>query len=122
MRAFGISIIIFVIMLLIIIFNYLYVLKTIDNLYTTLQAVPPPTNANCFQQIIAFEQYWNKHSKIIKTSTTASEINFISGSIVKLKLLALDSEVSEFEIVRHQLLKTIYNIKKEEKLSLENII
>ena len=116
------SIAIFAVMMLIIILNHLYILNTADQLCTILQSLPSPTSPQCIQQIVILEKLWEKHSGTINLSTTSAKTEAISNDIIKLKHLALNLEISDFEVTRHQLLSTVRNIKKSEKLSFKNII
>ena len=122
MKSFRISIVIFAVMILIIISNYLYISKISNQLCAMLQSIPSPTTPQCIQQIVILEKFWDKHSNTINLSTTATKTETISSDIVKLKHLALNLEISDFEVTRHQLLSTIRNIQKAEKLSFKNII
>ena len=122
MKSFWISIVIFTTMVLIIISNYLYILKITDKLCTMLQSIPTPTDPQCIQQIVILERFWEKHHSIINLSTAAIKTDAISSDIVKLKSLAIKFEMSDFEVTRNQLLNAICSIKKTEKISLKNII
>ena len=122
MKSFRMSIAIFAVMMLIIILNHLYILNTADQLCTILQSLPSPTSPQCIQQIVILEKLWEKHSGTINLSTTSAKTEAISNDIIKLKHLALNLEISDFEVTRHQLLSTVRNIKKSEKLSFKNII
>lgn len=122
MKSFWTAVIIFSVMIMMIIANSLYMSKITTNLCEMLRNISEPADYQCIQQIIRFENYWKKHCNIIKLSTTSDEINSISSAIIKLKYLALELEESEFEVVRHQLLHAICNIRESEQLSLENII
>ena len=122
MKSFRISIAIFSVMILTIISNYLYISKISDQLCAMLQNIPSPTSPQCIQQIVILEKFWDKHSSTINLSTTAIKTETISSDIVKLKHLALNLEISDFEVTRHQLLSAIRSIKKTEKLSFNNIV
>ena len=122
MKSFRMSIAIFAVMMLIIILNHLYILNTADQLCTILKSLPSPTSPQCIQQIVILEKLWEKHSGAINLSTTSAKTEAISNDIIKLKHLALNLEISDFEVTRHQLLSTVRNIKKSEKLSFKNII
>ena len=122
MKSFWISITIFTAMIIMIVLNYFYISKITNELCDKLQSLPEPTDPQCNQQITELEEYWENHYLIIKISTASTEITNISNEITKLRYLAIEFETSDFEVTRHQLLNAIYDIKKSEKLLIENII
>lgn len=122
MKSFWISITIFTAMIIMIVLNYFYISRTTNRLCDILQSLPEPTDPECNKQIAELEKYWENHYRIIKISTASTEITNISNEIIKLKCLAMEYETSDFEVTRHQLLNAIRNIKKSEKLLIENII
>ena len=120
MKTFIISTAIFLALIAIIIINYIYINDSADKLDDMAKAIIPGSE-NIDESITKLEKLWDKIRFKLELSTNHSLINEIGIKISNIRLLANDSANLQLTKELMLLREKIKELRRLERLSLENI-
>ena len=116
MKIFIFALALFILLVGFIIFNYIYVNKTSDELAQTTARLSQSIN-----EINALEEFWETKRPIIVLSSGMSKIDNIYCLIDSLRIYAKYGNTVEFECVRELLINAFLDLSEFESLKLEDI-
>ena len=121
MQSLVTALIIFLALCIAMVFNYLYINKTADELSALTEEISLE-DADCHQKISELEKKWEKSSYIFSLSVSFKDIDYLGENLLALKSSAENKNQLEFERYRALVIDAIDGVRRLEKFSIINIL
>jgi uncharacterized protein YjgD (DUF1641 family) len=122
MKGFVITLILFIILSVVIIFNYVYVNNVHDNMHEMLNELtdePSEQNRVIIQKLT---EYWENKSTLLSISVSYREINNLTNAIDALSSANESKDASQLLLYKVLTRNEINAIMRLEKISIKNIL
>lgn len=119
MRTFFVAILLFLILLCAIWINYLFINTLADDLERSIDALPPCEQAQ--EACGALFAYWEEKSSYAGLSVSFEVIYELSENLADLYSAAKCNEPSDFDAARERARISIRQLRRLERIDLENI-
>lgn len=120
MKAWIVSLCLFVLLLGIIVFNAVYVHRVSDHLSEVLNSLSADA-ANTQDELDALDAYWEKHHPLVALSIGYRELDHVSETLISLRAAYQSRNVSDFELYRQLCVDAADELARLEKFSIENL-
>lgn len=119
MKVFVASLILFVLLLGVIWWNYIFINSTADEMNRKVTALPSCAEAE--EAVDALADYWEKRSAIAGLSVSYEVLYEVEENLSDLRSAATQNEEFEFEAARARVIVSIRQLRRLEQFSIENI-
>lgn len=120
MKAWIVSLCLFILLIGIIIGNAVYVHRVADHLCSTLHALHFE-DAKTAATLEELDAYWQRHHPFISLSISYRELDHVSETMISLRAAYDTQNVSDFEGYRQLLLDAADELSRLERFSVENL-
>jgi hypothetical protein len=120
MKTFVLSLCVFGTLLLTILFNCLFVDRTMDTLELTLETLPACEEAT--ESVEALTHYWERCHNELSFSISHSEIREMDNCILQMRIAAQSNSSYEYELARALGLEAIHQMRRLERFSWDGIL
>ena len=122
MKAFYVSVVLFLFMATIIIANAIYINRTADKLMLMTASLPAPDNEKYEECITDLQTFWKRNYSAISLSVNLNDLNKISDNMSQLIAYSTNQNNQDFEATRKLLVNSIWNMQRLEQISLDSIM
>ena len=112
---------IFLILCIVMVFNYRYINETADELVYLVGSLSLE-NPLCKQTINKIERKWEKSSYIFSLTVSFKDIDYLGETLLSLKSAAESKNETEFEKYKTLLVDAIDGVRRLERFSVINIL
>lgn len=122
MKAFAVSIVLLLVMLLAIAGNYIYINEVSDAMVARLDRLPGIHEEGCVGQIEDLLAYWESHAGTVELSVTFPIADRVNEQIKTLLTCAQCGDVYGFHVARALLRDSIDDMRRLEAFSLSSLL
>lgn len=122
MRDFYISVAVLGVFVVFIILNCIYINSVADELNKMVYELPATSGMHCKKQADEISKYWTTCKKIVCISVSSQDISRLSDAVDQLCSYATIEHSADYTATIKILLNAIEQMRRLEKISLDNII
>lgn len=122
MKSFIATLIIFVLLLVIIVFNFFYINRVGDNMTEMVNALEFYDSTGCKAGLERLYGYWKDNEAKVSLSVSYIELNSVDDNMTKMISYFECDDRTEFECSRASLLNAIEEMRRLEAFSIKNIL
>ena len=122
MKAFLISLVLLVCLLGGVVGNYIYINEVFAQMSDALDAIPDLDSPDCAAACEAFLETWKKHTDTVGLSVCFNIVDRVSEQAETLRICAACGDRFGFETARALLRDALDDMRRLERVSIENLL